>query len=242
MKIRWIRRLCIAVSAVIGLSLMPMIPGAAAKKDAATIEEELQDEEYRRKIIDLYGLEEISREYNVDLDDVVDAAIRGEGEDKFSPFTEYPFVNNQEAQENQAEAEEETTAGKEDTITEGSPAGEIERAGLEHIVYNQDSTAYLGTGNPGASGTMPWVGSCAVHAASAGNPLIPYGLTVYYLNRSVTISGVSYSSFVVNDIGDLTNVRSLYWTDLYFGDDTAANETAAYQYGVKNDVTLYWLR
>jgi 3D (Asp-Asp-Asp) domain-containing protein len=91
---------------------------------------------------------------------------------------------------------------------------------------------------------MPWVGSCDVHKVSKTNstPLIPFGTTVSYLNRSVTIGGTSYSAFVVNDTGDASFKRSSYWTDIYFGDNTTTNYKAAINYGIKQDVTLYWLR
>ena len=108
----------------------------------------------------------------------------------------------------------------------------------------EDSTAYLGTGNPGASGTMPWVGSCAVHRANSSTtaPLIPFGTSVMYMNRYVSIGGKSYGTFVVNDTGDPNFKRSLYWTDLYFGSNTQANKQAALNYGLHSDITLYWLR
>lgn len=100
--------------------------------------------------------------------------------------------------------------------------------------YDQNSTAYVATGNKTASGVWPAVGMCAVHHYSNGTPYIPFGTIIYY-DRYVTILGNSYSSFDVEDTGDPNFVQSTYWTDLFFG--PASNWQAAINYG--NQIVTY---
>lgn len=196
----------------------------AVDVNKADVSELLSNGAYRRYIQDTFDIYDVSRKNNVDPDDLTDAVIKGMNSDKFSPFSEIQTLDQKNA----------AVVNNEEAVSPQS----------EHIIENQDSTAYLATGNAGASGTMPWVGSCAVHRANSNStrPLIPFGTTVYYLNKTVTIEGNTYSSFVVNDTGDANFNRSIYWTDLYFGDKTSENYTAAMNYGVQRDIRLYFIR
>lgn len=107
--------------------------------------------------------------------------------------------------------------------------------------YNQDSTMYLETGNPCASGVYPYLGCVAVHRKSTTDysPVIPFGTTINYLSDSVNINGRNFESFTVEDTGDKDYVRSTYWTDVYGGANTSANRTMAWNYGVKK-VDISW--
>lgn len=216
------RKKCIVVLTAFAVMSSFSIIAQASETETMSTVEKLADESYREAVKEQYDVERLSLQYRVDPEALTDVIIEGETSAKFSPFSELEVIGQEKRNE--------------------TPVNNAVRS--EHIVENQDSTAYLATGNPGASGTMPWVGSCAVHKVSgtSNTPLIPFGTTVSYLNRSVNIGGNSYSAFVVNDTGDPNNVRSLYWTDLYFGSNTSENKTAALNYGVKNDITLYWLR
>lgn len=200
------------------------IPAAANEgtSDEEMIQQLQEDSSYREYIQEKYDVDDVSKENSVDPEDLTDAIIRGMHSDKFSPFSELEVIDSPES--TPVEVEPEPTPR------------------TEHFIYDQDSTAYLATGNPGASGTMPWVGSCAVHTANSNTsrPLIDFGTTVFYMNRTVTIGGKNYTSFIVNDTGDANNIRSFYWTDLYFGDNTEANYEAAINYGLKRDVDIYF--
>ena len=204
------------------LFLIPNVAYAQGADESISIEEKLNNENYRNYIKTLYDVERLSSEFNVDPDQLIDKIIEGDSSSKFSPFSEIDVIGG----------------------NNNTEVSDISVTRSEHIVYNQDSTAYLGTGNPGASGTMPWVGSCAVQRANSSTtaPLIPFGTSVMYMNRYVSIGGKSYGTFVVNDTGDPNFKRSLYWTDLYFGSNTQANKQAALNYGLHSDITLYWLR
>nr|WP_325299887.1 hypothetical protein [uncultured Dysosmobacter sp.] len=189
--------------------------------NCADIQRMQEDEEYRKYIQEEYDVFDISERNHVDPEELTDAIIKGIYSDKFSPFSEIEIIDSENEPVNESVLVPQT----------------------EHIFNNQDSTAYVATGNPGASGTMPWVGSCAVHKANSNTtkPLIPFGTIVYYLNRTVSIGGKDYNSFIVNDIGDVDYNRSLYWTDVFFGDNTAEIRREALEYGVKRDVQLYFM-
>lgn len=156
----------------------------AVDVNKADVSELLSNEAYRRYIQDTFDIYDVSRKNNVDPDDLTDAVIKGMNSDKFSPFSEIQTLDQKNA----------AVVNNEEAVSPQS----------EHIIENQDSTAYLATGNAGASGTMPWVGSCAVHRANSNStrPLIPFGTTVYYLNKTVSIEGNTYSLFVFNDISN----------------------------------------
>lgn len=172
----------------------------------------------REQIKEQFNVEELSRKFNVNPEELTDSIIHDLNSDRFSPFSNIETP---------------------DTNSENSDISLL----FEYSASNQDSTAYLATGNPGASGNMPWIGSCAVHnGGSVGTaPIIPFGTTIHYLNKTVNIGGKNYSSFVVNDTGDLQRRKSLYWTDLYFGANTSANYSAALNYG-NQKVNIYWIR
>lgn len=178
----------------------------------------LETDYNREEIKEIYNVQELSRENNVDPEELTDAIIHDLDSDRFSPFSRISTLDEDNS---------------EDSIMP-----------LYEFTYtNQDSTAYLATGNAGASGKMPWIGSCAVHNGGNGNttPIIPFGTTILYMNSSVTIQGKTYSSFIVNDTGDPQRRKSTYWTDIYFGDNNSANYTAAINYGNKK-VTIYFIR
>lgn len=217
------RIICLAT--LLCMAVVMSIPAAAneGSSDAALIKQLQEDESYREYIQDKYNISEVSEENRVDPEELTDAIIEGMHSDKFSPFSGLEVIESSESLSGESELMPRT----------------------EHIIFDQDSTAYLATGNPGASGTMPWVGSCAVHPANAVNvnpvdPLIEFGTLLLYMNKTVMIGGQEYSSFIVNDTGDLDFCRSLYWTDLYFGDNTEANYQAAINYGLQTDVDVYF--
>ncbi len=110
-----------------------------------------------------------------------------------------------------------------------------------YFIQSQDSTMYLETGNPCASGVYPYVGCVAVHRVSTADksPIFPFGSRIHYQNSSVDIDGVSYSDFDVTDTGDASFSRSIYWTDVYGGARTDAHYKMAILYGVKK-VDFTW--
>ncbi|MCI8529083.1 MAG: hypothetical protein HFH82_08050 [Lachnospiraceae bacterium] len=112
---------------------------------------------------------------------------------------------------------------------------------LPYLIENQDSTMYLETGNPCASGVYPYVGCVAVHQKSTTdrNPIFPFGTMIHYQGSSVNIGGVKYSEFMVEDTGDLSFKRTTYWTDVYGGANTDENYRMAINYGVKK-VSFTW--
>lgn len=213
----------ISLISVLCVLLALSIPSFATENvsNYADIQRMQEDEEYRKYIQEEYNVFDISERNHVDPEELTDAIIKGIHSDKFSPFSEIKIIDS------------------EDEVTNES----VPAPHTEHIYYNQDSTAYVATGRPGASGTMPWVGSCAVHKANSDThrPLIPFGTIVYYLNRTVSIGGRDYNSFIVNDTGDVAYNRSLYWTDVFFGDNTKEIVDEALDYGVKRDVQLYFI-
>lgn len=110
-----------------------------------------------------------------------------------------------------------------------------------YVVFDQDSTMYLATGNACSSGNMPYVGCCAVHPASKSNPepIIPYGSYIQLQGSSVSIGGATYTSFTVEDTGDISFKRTLYWIDIFGGDNNDENYRMAINYGVRK-VTYKW--
>lgn len=109
------------------------------------------------------------------------------------------------------------------------------------IAYDQDSTMYLDTGKPCASGVYPYVGCVAVHRKSSTDksPILPFGTTIHYEDNSANINGLNHETFTVEDTGDKYFTRSTYWTDVYGGANTPANNDMAKNYGVKK-VTISW--
>lgn len=167
----------------------------AQEKGPLSTAQKLTAESYGEGVKEQYDVYRLSNQYHVNPEALTDAIIKGETSAKFSPFSELEVIGQKKRIE--------------------KPVSNAVNS--EHTVENQDSTAYLAAGNPGASGAMPWVGSCAVHKVSgtSNTPLIPFGITVSYLNRTVNIGGNDNSAFVVNDTGDPEKVGSSYWTARY---------------------------
>lgn len=126
----------------------------------------------------------------------------------------------------------------------------------------QDVSAYVGIKNPvtgkivTAWGTTPRAyTTAAVHpntyssdsgVATKSGPVIPYGKTIVtslpiWLNGY----GASKDTFVVEDIGDITNKTisginrkyTRHWFDIYFGPLTATSNSNAINFGVKTGVS-----
>lgn len=221
----------IVILMAMAITISMSIPAFATEKMPTTTVEKLHSTSYRENIKEQYNIYELSNRFSVDPEALTDAVIKGEDSPKFSPFSELEIIGD--------------TKIKENRVPELSlPRNQMPAPRLFEVwEYNQDSTAYLATGDPGASGLMPWVGSCAVHKVSSTdrNPVIPFGTSISYLTGSVSIGGKNYGAFVVNDTGDANYIRSAYWTDLYFGDNTAENRTSALNYGIKK-VDIYFIR
>lgn len=168
------------------------------------------------EIREYYGVDELAMEYGVDAQKLAENIYEGIHSDRFAPFENLEVMNTSKSMFNRV-------------IAKGSP------------VYSQDSTMYLETGNPCASGNYPYVGCVAVHRKSKEDrtPIIAFGTRINYLSGGVNISGTTYTSFIVEDTGDANFTRSTYWTDIYGGANTQANRTMAYNYGVKT-VVISW--
>ena len=177
---------------------------------------EMSQEELRS----YYKVDEAAVKYGMDAEELTNAIYEGIHSDRFSPFSEVASVD----------------------ATEGNYEYVKER-GLQRtvIAYNQDSTMYLETGNPCASGNYPYLGCVAVHRKSStdATPVIPFGTKIYYENDSVNIGGINFESFIVEDTGDKNYNRSYYWTDVYGGANTQENYNMAIQYGVRK-VDISW--
>lgn len=177
--------------------------------------QDVQSQNVNSTKIDIDGL---SKKYHVNPNELRAAIEKAANSPVFSPFSEIK-----------------ANLGIEPSISKITPA-QAESGYIQ--VYNQNSTAYLATGYLTASGLIPAVGMCAVHHYSSGSPYIPFGTSIYYDN-SVQIQGQNYSIFDVEDTGDPNFVQSAYWTDLFFGANTSANQTAALNYG-NNLVGYKW--
>lgn len=165
-------------------------------------------------------INKLSKDNNVDPDQLQASIEQSLKSTKFSPFSEIKSQNTKK--------ESSSKKVQNSTLNVNSLNWNVRS--------DQDSTAYTAsTSARTASGVVPKVGMAAVHQYSSGTPYIPFGTRIYYENL-VTIQGNDYASFDVEDTGDLNFRRTSYWTDLYFGTSTSANNTAALNYGI-NTVT-----
>lgn len=173
----------------------------------------------REELCEFYELDKLADKYGMNADELTDAYYEGIHSDYFSPFSLTPG--------------EEVNPDK----TVDYVAGTLRT----YIAYSQDSTMYLSTGNPCASGKYPYLGCVAVHRKSSSDttPVISFGTIVRYEDDSVNINGANYESFVVEDTGDPNYNRSLYWTDVYGGANTAENRKMATNYGIRT-VDISW--
>lgn len=81
----------------------------------------------------------------------------------------------------------------------------------------------------------------AVHQKSSTNtdPIFVFGSTIL-IKDDLYVDGYGYKIlFHVTDTGDLKRKRDLYWFDVYFGADNAANQKNADNFGVKNTNVAY---
>lgn len=122
------------------------------------------------------------------------------------------------------------------------------RTGITQVT-DQNATAYVATGNKTASGKDPAVGMAAMHinVTTKTNPttaeILKLGTPIYFgtpnKREYINFNGYSRDSLVVEDRGNPSN-RTKYWIDIFFGDATTANRTAALNYGVKTQAFFYW--
>ena len=178
-----------------------------------------------------FNIKELAYENDVDPIELRAALMAGPDSDgRFSPFSHLNQLGTKTKEQLAEIALTKTTATGEPLFimidkTEFSmngTKGYIERK-------NQDTTAYNYTGNAGASGTMPWLGSFASHRYANGAPYIPYNKKIY-LDRFVWLpDGVGYiSEFTSNDTG--AGKPNTWWVDIYYHNDVAS----ARAYGVIN--------
>lgn len=210
-KVKSLISLCICAMLLIGNTFV-----VNAAEQEISVVEMTKDE-----LKEYYEIDKLAMQYGMDVNELVDAVYQGIHSERFSPFSE---VESDSTRERNVERVERIN-GNARTV----------------IAYDQDSTMYVATGNPCASGNYPYVGCIAVHKKSNTDrtPIIPFGTRVYYEDDSVNINGGNYESFIVEDTGDSNFNRSTYWTDVYGGANTTANYTMAINYGLRT-VTISW--
>lgn len=162
----------------------------------------------------------------LELKQTVEAELQ---EEKFSPFSD--LVTSKPNLESGTEVEYSKTRISEEGNT-------------KVIKYNQDSTAYTAaSGAQTASQKTPTIGMCAMKTGvttktgSTSKTIIRLGQTIY-LNKVINVNGTNCSYLKVEDRGSGSN-RTDYWIDIYWGKSTNANNTSAYNYGIKK-VTYYY--
>lgn len=181
------------------------------------------------------NIDELSARFHVDADELRAEIEKQANSPVFSPFSAIK-VYDDGIEASTTISETAPDWAEELFRREKDEASATAANALWYNQYNQDSTAYLATGNRTASGVWPAVGMCAVHRYSNGTPYINFGTTVYLdgpATPDILIQGVYYYAFDVQDTGDANFVRSTYWLDFYFGNNTSANQTAALNYGVR---------
>lgn len=206
----------VCVCAILFLGNIQSVKAAEEnEKQSASITEMSKDE-----IKEYFDIDRLAKEYGVREDELLDAVYEGIHSERFSPFSEVETIGTKRSAER---------------------VEKINSNARTIIAYNQDSTMYLETGNPCASGNYPYVGCVAVHRKSSTDrtPIIPFGTRIYYEDDSVNINGANYESFIVEDTGDKNYIRSTYWTDVYGGANNAANYAMAINYGLKT-VDISW--
>lgn len=199
----------VIASLICAMSLLTSFPTFAS---TTTNENKPQSQSFN---IDEIDINKLSKDNNVDPDQLRASIEKSLKSTIFSPFSEI------KSQKNKKESSSEKV--KDSNLNVNSSSWIVR--------VDQDSTAYTSrTGARTASGAVPKIGMAAVHQYSSGTPYIPFGTRIYYEN-AVTIQGNQYASFDVQDTGDLDFNLSDYWTDLYFGISTASSEKAVVNYG-----------
>jgi len=97
----------------------------------------------------------------------------------------------------------------------------------------QDVTAYTGstTGHGGTLFPNESYSTVAVHQESDSSPIYPFG-TLIQTEDPLYLDGYgTRSTFNVTDTGDLLEVRSPNWIDIYFGASTSTNINNAQEFG-----------
>lgn len=163
---------------------------------------------------EFYNVKEMAEEYGVDENELLNNIYQGIHSNYFSPFSNLESSKQTESL----------------NLSRGLSSA-----------TGQQSTMYLATGNPCASGKYPYIGCVAVHRKSKTDksPILPFGTCIRYTSSSVKIAGKSYNNFIIEDTGDAAFTRTTYWTDVYGGDNTTANRKMAANYGVKT-VSIEW--
>ena len=174
-------------------------------------------------------IEMLSKKYKVDANELKSAIEKSETSEVFSPFSQVQVNDNVEP----SESENDVSTQKNRFLGEFTVK-------TVYTKSNQNSTAYLATGQNTASGKVPAVGMCAVHHYQNGKPYIPFHTQITY-TKSVSIQGRSRNAFTVEDTGDRHFKQSTYWTDLFFGSNTRSNRRAALNYGNRKVTYTYTL-
>lgn len=92
--------------------------------------------------------------------------------------------------------------------------------------YSQDVTAQVAAfGTPMASGKGATWMYAAVHPKTWGshtNPIFPFGSYIQPTQYIPSPLGGNWTTFQVEDIGDVNNTRGLtkYWFEVYYGDES----------------------
>lgn len=191
---------------------------------ASTITDKVSSQSETLNIEEI-DVDKLSKDNNVDSEELQRSIEQALKSTKFSPFSEIESK----------QSEEQTSSDKvKNSTLDKIKSNIINKYSLNwNTKVNQDSTAYTSsTSARTASGVKPKVGMAAVHQYSTGTPYIPFGTTIYF-ESTVNIQGDNYAFFDVEDTGDLRFKRTSYWTDLYFGTSTSANNKAALNYGIK---------
>ena len=174
-------------------------------------------DEYTISIGDtVWDIKELAHDNDVDPDELKAALLSGPDADgRLSPFANLRELGNKSLEEKIADTNSRSTKNK----NFGKYSSDPTRATYT-THYNQDSTAYVWTGNPMANGKYPEVKHIASKRLSGGSPTIPFGKHVA-TSQWIQIPGYPQRcDFWSGDTGNGPSNPTSHWIDIYFGGET----------------------
>lgn len=212
---------------ILALLIVTMsIPIAGFASDVSVVSVELNGRTFTISNEEIEKLAKLNNVDPIELKNAIESGVDEEG--RFSPFSKIKTLDNGIKQEQLDEMNKEKLSPtgepltkplyKSKTFKDNTLSAYTERK-------DQDTTAYVWTGNKTANGNWPVLKIVACHrekdiyGGTSNTPVIPFGKNVY-LDRYVWLpEGVGYTSnFYVDDTG-LGPGKTDYWLDIYYGDD-----------------------